>query len=651
MHLLLLLPSSLLLLVLLLHSWRYRGRKVTLAFFGLCFAFGVLRGNVIHYIITDYLGGETLPYQFLRPVVKLWNASLQECIGWIFALYLSWSLVEWVLAHQGKERVGIFRLIGLAAFVMGAISYAVETAAAGVKWWVWVFPIGNHWFADVPFEGIVAWISVVVDFLGPFLLVRHGVVRGWKIALLPLIFPLHMLTHLKTSNVFGLTLPVNPSEIWYWVMLSLLAWGVAFGGPEVPNAGYKARNEEPRSLLRHAVPAVALSFLLVLVAAHLAFIRRFELTISLAPFVIALLFFRPWLAAACCGVFCLAYAPLTGQWGYLLGPLVILAVFALGGAWPERLLPARPRRFAVLGLLLAATVALYLGYRARYERTELIAGIGRQLLDRSSPADEDSLLAALPSPPAAADAFHYNRFGMALIKRDQYAAGTGFLERAVAADSTYAYAYINLAWARRSQGDYQGAIELYRQALALNPVDFGSYLLLGEIYLALDRLDETEALYRKALEYDPRQEEIILALEGVLYRQGRIDEALALLRDFLPEKGDTRRIESRLAADLFKAGRSEEAVGHYRNLIREDINHLYASAMSLALIHWRDLHQPAEALNYLNLLGAIYPTADVFTLKGQVLEELGKRDEAHQAYRRAAELAGRPAATGAPAGN
>ncbi|MEA1997105.1 MAG: hypothetical protein U9N45_05675, partial [Gemmatimonadota bacterium] len=161
MHFLLLAPSGILLILLFLHSWRYRGRRMTLTFFSLCLAFGILRGNLIHYIITRYLGGDSLPYLFLRPVVKVWNASIQECIGWMFALYLSWSTVEWVLTRQSKDSsVPLFRLIGLSGIFMGAVSYAVEAAAAGVKWWVWVFPIRNPYFVEVPFAGIVAWISV-----------------------------------------------------------------------------------------------------------------------------------------------------------------------------------------------------------------------------------------------------------------------------------------------------------------------------------------------------------------------------------------------------------------------------------------------------------------------------------------------------------
>jgi tetratricopeptide (TPR) repeat protein len=162
--------------------------------------------------------------------------------------------------------------------------------------------------------------------------------------------------------------------------------------------------------------------------------------------------------------------------------------------------------------------------------------------------------------------------------------------------------------------------------------------LLGEIYVALDSLEKAEALYRRALNYDQNNTDILLALETVLYRQNRLDEAVKLLKSTQPEKVDRKKIESRLAADLFKMGRNEEAVSYYQNVIREDISHLYAAATSLALIYWQELKDPKKALNYVNLAGAVNPTAEIFSLKGAICEELGLKEESREAYRLAAEL-------------
>ena len=297
MHLLLMLPSSLLLVMMFLHSWRYRGRGVTIAFFGLCFGFGLLRGNTILWIITTFLDGDTLPYLFLRPAIRLWNASMQECIGWIFALYICWSTAEWVLGRRGQEKIGLFRLIGLAGFMMGAIAYAVEAAAAAAQWWVWVFPIKNPYFVETPFVGIVAWISVSVDFLAVFLLIRHRAVRGWPAFLLPLLFPLHMLTHLKLGS-FGAWLPFSPNEIWHFAMIALLVWGIATGGPQITPWTVAANADKSKGNWRKWGVHVALAgFLAVLALVHFVVTGRPIEAISMVPFVVGVLFFRPTVAA------------------------------------------------------------------------------------------------------------------------------------------------------------------------------------------------------------------------------------------------------------------------------------------------------------------------------------------------------------------
>ncbi|HUU26833.1 MAG TPA: tetratricopeptide repeat protein [archaeon] len=638
MHLLLLVPSSFLLILLFLHSWHYRGRGVTLAFFISSFAFGVLRGNLIHLIITRYFGGETLPYLFLRPMVKIWHASVQECIGWVFALYLSWSTVEWVLSRQGHDKVPLFRLIGLSAFFMGTISYAVEAAAAGVKWWVWIFPIKNPFLADVPFAGIVAWISVVFDFLCPFLLIYHKAFRHWTRYLLFCLFPIHMLFHMKVTNISA-WLPVNPAELWHWVFLCLLFWGIAAGGPEITTPFSPAvEREERKSILRFAVLATAAGFILVLASAHLFIIRNPEIAISLVPFIAGLLYFKPLYSTVFCAGVCLLFGVFTGAWSYTLVPLLVWAIFGLGSSRFSKIFSLKRRRIFALAILILSTAAAYYYYSGRYKRYEALSEIADKITAEKSTADLDSLLARLPGSPKAEDAYHYNKLGMQLLKRKNYPAAMLILQKSLACDSTYAYAYINLAWAYRQTRDYEAAIKAYEKGLALNPIDYDSYLLLGEIYQGLDRLKEAEALYRRGLEYDNTNTKIVLALESILYRQERLQEAVELLKSSLPGKGDTKKIESRLAADLFKMGRSEEAVSLYQNVISEDISHLYAAATSLALIYWRDRGMPKKALEYVILASAVNPTADIFALKGAICEELGLEEEARAAYLRAAEL-------------
>src|SRR5262245_48376491 len=133
MKLLLLVSSSFLTLLLIVHSMKTRGRRTTLAFFVSLFLFGVLRGNSVA-LLSDSASG---PYVFSEAIVKIGAAELPACIGWVFALYLSWTLAEGILARRGELVSAVFPLSAFAMIAMGCFSDAVETTACGVGWWRW----------------------------------------------------------------------------------------------------------------------------------------------------------------------------------------------------------------------------------------------------------------------------------------------------------------------------------------------------------------------------------------------------------------------------------------------------------------------------------------------------------------------------------
>ena len=638
MHLLLLIPSSLLLALLFTHSWKYRGRALTLGLFLGGFVFGIIRGNLIYWIITRVLGGDSLPYLFVRPMIRIWNASLQECVGWTFIIYLSWSLSERILARRGEDSVPVFRLLGLACLLMGAAAYAVESVAAGVQWWVWVIPIKNPYFAAVPFAGIMAWISVGFDFLGPFLLITSRVLRTRAAYLLALLFPVHMITHLKTTTIAN-WLPLNSFELWHWLMICAVFAGIALGGPGI-KIPVPEKTGEPGTKLSHAVWVVTAGFLLVLGASHLFIIRGAGLLISLLPFVTIALFVRPKYAVGFCLACCLAYGLAVGGWSYTLAPMAVMLIFVFATLAPEPEAGTRGRlwlKISLFAFLVLSTALVYFYYHGRNEHYRTLSELADRLTEEVSELDAVSLEPLFPRPRKPEDAFHYNNLGGNLLRRGRNQQALFVLKEGLACDSTFAYLQFQLGWAYKQTGELEQAIASYRRGLELNPIDWDSYLILGEIYESDGRPEKTEELYRRGLEYNPGHTGLVLALERLLYSQQRLDEAIALLKQMIPERGDTLKIVSRLAADLFKAGKTKQAETYYRRVIQEDIRHLYAACLSLALIcHEHEDYN--SALDYLNLALRINTTADALSLKGMILEKMGKNEEARAAYRQAARV-------------
>ncbi|MEA2062799.1 MAG: tetratricopeptide repeat protein [Gemmatimonadota bacterium] len=677
MHLLLMIPSVLLLALLFTHSWKYRGRAVTISFFSLSFIFGIIRGNTIYWIITGFLGGDSLPYLFVRPMVHLWNASFQECVGWTFTLYLCWTVAERILARQDKgglsesanlryapvetrpynrtiaekiparqggdpgAAVPVYRLLGLACLLMGTVSYAVEAVAAGVQWWVWVIPIKNPHFADVPFVGIVAWISVGVDFLVPFMLITRPEVRKKVLWLLVFLFPAHMLTHLKVTSIAP-WLPMSPNELWHWLFLCAIFTGIVLGGPGIQVAS-PVKESGKKSFLRYAVWAVAAGFLLVLGAAHLAVIRRPEVLISLLPFVTGLLFVRPKYAIPVSLAACLAYAlAVPDGWTFTLAPLAVVLIFAYSALVPaldHRTGAGRLRmlKISLVAFLCLSTAAVYFAYHNRNVHYNQLGELGKKLAERSFEVDELILERMCPRPLKSGDAFHYNQMGKRLLLRRQFKPAIFLLEKGLACDSTFAYLQMHLAWAYSQTGRLEDAMALYEKSLKLNPIDYGTYLNLGKLYEDAGKKGEAESLYRRALEYGPNNTRIVLALERILYKDGRHEEAIALLREVLTGTADSIEIMSNLATNLLKAGHDEQAEARYKQVIRKDIQHLYASCLSLSMLYF-NREDYSKALEYADLAARVNPTRNAHRLRGMLYNKMGRPAEARAAFREAADV-------------
>ncbi len=636
MHLLLMIPSSLLLLLLFLHSWHYRGRRATLIFFPACFAFGILRGNTIYHIITDLLGGTSLPYLMVRPVVKIWQASLQECIGWVFALYLSWSAVEWLITRGRSTRVPLFRLIGMASLLMGAVAYAVEAAAAAVKWWVWTIPIRNPYYSDVPFAGIVAWISTGVDFLAVFLILFYGGFKGWWKWLTLLIFPFHMLLHLKVGNMASWA-PMNPYELWYWLMIFGLILGIVTGGPKVQTLLEPEQRGKDNPLVKHAIIGTVAGFLLTLLIAQLGLVREPYLLISLVPFLTIVLFIRPLWAAAFCVTSCLIYGLFAGAWSLIIVPLAVMAVFGFSLPPLEGKLQGTWRLRATLAVIGVASVLIYYDYYDRAQRYAGFSSIADALAGETTSAGVARLMEQFPDPPRYEDSFHYNLLGSKLNRLGNYSAAIAVLERGVASDSTYPLLWVNLGWSYMKNGEYDNAVKAYEKTLEMNPVEVDSYVFLGQLYEGRNRAKEAEELYRRGLSYRPAATRLALVLESLLYRQDRMEEAVALLKSCLPGANDSGELSARLAGDLFKLGRNEEAEAQYKEAIRGGVRQISTSALSLAYIYWKDRNDAENALRYVRLAAAVNPVTEVFTMKAAILESMGRNDEAQEAYRQAAQ--------------
>jgi hypothetical protein len=133
--------------LLILHSWKVRGRRFTLLFFIGGFAFGFVRE--FFYANFKHL------YNYSGLSIKIFGVPPVIPLGWMFTFYIGLCFAERIFGFscqeianelQGADRakadmIFIQRLLPLlisVATFTGIVCYAIESCAIDMKWWEFV---------------------------------------------------------------------------------------------------------------------------------------------------------------------------------------------------------------------------------------------------------------------------------------------------------------------------------------------------------------------------------------------------------------------------------------------------------------------------------------------------------------------------------
>jgi len=176
-----------------------------------------------------------------------------------------------------------------------------------------------------------------------------------------------------------------------------------------------------------------------------------------------------------------------------------------------------------------------------------------------------------------------------------------YLREAVALDPANDLAYDLLARALRHEGRLDESIEAARQALALKPESVRYHALLARSMLFAERdFEEARELCRVALTLDRSSTNVLELLADIEETDGRPDAAVAAWAELERQRG---------AGDLAdELERDRDAVGAEEALVR------YREARLARL----DADDPSDGFE-----------------RGRILERLGRRDEAFEAFEHA----------------
>ncbi len=539
MKLLLVLPSFVLTLLLVVHAVRVRGGRAALWFFVPAFLFGVVRGNSVAALAGSENGG---PYIFSDAVINIGRAELPACVGWVFALYLSWTLAEGIVSKLPSMAGRVFPLSAFGLLAMGCFSYAVETTASGVGWWRWnivrrtnPFLVGGtHLF------GTVEWMSVGLDFLVPFLLFRTA--KGARSALAwasLTLYPLHWITHWKQVIAPGYP---HAYEIYH----AIIALSVpVFPLLRAPSLREDPPRETPKWIRRIPAGAV-MGMFLVLAAADVGVLRDSELLISILPLCVFLaasiapLRALVPVSAGAAGL-TLAGSLLAGRglWISAARTLPMLVPLAAAGLWGETLgLLRRPARRslyrAVIGVVVLATaVGMVRAKREREAYSLLLERARIRMASGDATGAERMLKQALALKPNVnlAPKLLATLYG----GRGRFEEAWRFAHLSLDLDPTDWEAHQLAGNVLRAQGKSEEAMPRFERALLLNPSDAQSAKGLAEGYFKQQRYADGIGVLRRALARNVRDLELYHLLGAVLvqtrdFREARrvVDRALEL---------------------------------------------------------------------------------------------------------------------------
>ncbi|HEY8188780.1 MAG TPA: tetratricopeptide repeat protein [Pyrinomonadaceae bacterium] len=215
----------------------------------------------------------------------------------------------------------------------------------------------------------------------------------------------------------------------------------------------------------------------------------------------------------------------------------------------------------------------------------------------------DQLVAAYPNDERA----HFNLGGYYFGQQD-YEKAIEHYKKATELSPTYSTAFNILGYAYRQNGDYANAEQAFKKYIELIPKDPNPYDSYAELLLKMGRFDESIAQYRKALEID---QNFINAHQGIAAAElysGKPDDAAAELQKITDKaRSDAERRTALFALTVVDvdSGKMDKALA--------DVDKQYALG---------------EKTN--DIPGM---TGDL-QLKGNILLEIGKFDEAKAQFER-----------------
>jgi tetratricopeptide (TPR) repeat protein len=223
-----------------------------------------------------------------------------------------------------------------------------------------------------------------------------------------------------------------------------------------------------------------------------------------------------------------------------------------------------------------------------------------------------------------------------------------YLDQLVAAYPDDERAHFNLGGYYFGQQDFPQAIEHYNKATELAPSYSSAYNLLGYAYRQNGDYANAEKAFQKYIELIPRDPNPYDSYAELLLKMGRFDDSIAQYRKALSIDPNFLASHQGIAMDLIYSGKPDQAAAELQNVTKKarTDGERRTALFALTVLHV-DGGKMARALEDVDKQYALgEKTNDVPAmafdrqLKGNILLEMGKPDQAKAEFERGLKLVG-----------
>jgi tetratricopeptide (TPR) repeat protein len=238
--------------------------------------------------------------------------------------------------------------------------------------------------------------------------------------------------------------------------------------------------------------------------------------------------------------------------------------------------------------------------------------------------------AALKVQPENIDALILR--GSALAGLTSFDEALASIEQAIKLDPDRGTTYTSLGIVQIAQGRRDDAEATLRRAVSLSPKETQTHLALGNFYWSLGRTKEAEQAFEGALKVEPANLRANRFMAAFKFSTGRPAEAEPYLRRIADSSKDGSGTLG-LVDYYLMTGRPKDAIARLDAL--PNGRNIRGVVLRLARAHAAASEQPKARALVDEILKANPKDADAQLLKGQLLLQDGKRDEAFEAVRAA----------------